>query len=246
MKKDLTKIGLTDNEADVYLAVLELGPCTAGPLVKKTELHRMNVYKALRHLEKLNLVSVFLRNNRQHFQSTNPESILTPLKERERLATQLIPQLNALKSKHDSKMGVQILYGVEGFWRNIQDVVKSAESTDKIIRIIGGAPDDDFYKAIETHYDSYKKLLKTTKVAKWLLSPRKESENFKKRFLKEVKKNRLKTMPGMHSPTYTRITPELVSIELYTEPLMIIQIKNKAVANGYLEQFELLWETIEE
>jgi len=241
VKKQLIHLGLSEYEAAVYMAVLELGPCSAGPLIKKTKLHRMNVYSALKNLEEMNLISIFLKNNRQQFQGTNPENILAPLKEREILAQQLIPQLNALKSKQDSEMGVQILYGVEGFWSNLQEIVKSAVKTDKIMRIIGGAPDSDFYKAIEPHYEEYKKVLKKSKVAKWLLSPREESENVKKKFKKEDKNNRLKTVPGMHSPTYTRITPEMVSIELYTTPLMIIQIKNRAVANSYLEQFNLLW-----
>lgn len=243
MKNQLTQLGLTEYEAAVYLAVLELGPCNAGPLVKQTKLHRMNVYSSLKKLEDLNLISVFMKNNRQQFQATNPDNILAPLKEQEILAKQLIPQLNALKSKQNKEMGVQILYGTEGFWLNIQEIAKSAGKTDKIMRIIGGAPDSEFYKAIEPHYSEYQKLLQKSKVAKWLLSPREESANFKEKFTKEDKKNRLKTAPGMRSPTYTRITPEMVSIELYTTPLMIIQIKNKAVASSYLEQFDLLWKS---
>ncbi len=47
---------------------------------------------------------------------------------------------------------------------------------------------------------------------------------------------------GLSSPTFTRITPEIVSIEIYgsKEPV-IIQMRNEAIAQAYVEKFSLLW-----
>jgi len=46
---------------------------------------------------------------------------------------------------------------------------------------------------------------------------------------------------GLSSPSYTRITEELTTIEIYATDVMIIQIFNPVVAAGYLEHFNLLW-----
>jgi hypothetical protein len=242
MLNSLLHLGLSKHEARIYLAVLKHGPCTAGPLVKETRLHRVFVYNALKSLKDQKLISMVVRNNRQNFQATNPESLLEPLREKARVAQLLIPELKGIMGRKDQAMGVRVLYGREGFWENLQEVIESAKKCDGIMRIIGGAPDTDFYKAIGPHYQAYKIKLKESKVAKWLLSPYYASSEFRAKFAKETTENRLKTLPaGLSSPTYTRITPEMVSIEIYTTPIFIIQIKNKAIASSYLEHFNLLW-----
>lgn len=242
MLKELIQLGLKEREAKVYLATLKKGPCTAGPLVKVSGFHRVVVYGALERLKELRLISVVIKNNRQYFQATNPDHLLSSIEEKQRLAKRIIPDLKQMQSRDNTEMGVKILYGQEGFWDNLRAVIESAARFDHIMRIIGGAPDTEFYRAIGERYLSYTAFLRVNKVAKWLLSPEKYSEEFQRKFAKETTKNKLKTLPmGLSSPTYTRITPEMVTIEIYSTPLMIIQIKNKAVAKGYLEHFDLLW-----
>ena len=46
---------------------------------------------------------------------------------------------------------------------------------------------------------------------------------------------------GLSSPTYTRITQEMVAIEMYKPQIVVIQIYNKIIAQAYLDSFELLW-----
>ena len=69
------------------------------------------------------------------------------------------------------------------------------------------------------------------------------SADFKKRFAADPL-NELRLLPkGLSSPTYTRITREMVSIEIYRPQLVVIQIRNTAIAEGYLDSFKLLWDT---
>ncbi len=242
LENQLIQLGLNQNEARVYLAILQIGLGTAGPIVEKTNLHRMIVYNALKRLKSLRLVSVVYKNNRQHFQSTNPENILRPIHEREEIAKNLIPALLEMQSKKEEEMEVRILYGKDGFWNNLKDIIESISQCGGEMRILGGAPANEFYKAIDKNYNAYKKLLKKYSVTKLLLSPAADSKEFKSKYSKEAVTNQLRTMPqGLSSPTYTRITEEMVSIEIYTEPLVVIQIKNRPVAESYLEHFNLLW-----
>ena len=46
----LVDAGLTNAEARVYLALLELGSTTAGPVIKKAGLHRGTTYQVLQRL----------------------------------------------------------------------------------------------------------------------------------------------------------------------------------------------------
>lgn len=47
LEKQLQKLGFSDNEAKVYLALLEIGFTTTGAVIKKTGLHRNIVYETL-------------------------------------------------------------------------------------------------------------------------------------------------------------------------------------------------------
>ncbi|HBU07012.1 MAG TPA: hypothetical protein DEB09_02920 [Candidatus Magasanikbacteria bacterium] len=239
----LEKIGLNTNEAKTYLELLKLGSTNVGPIVTNTKLHRQLVYEALERLEDKNLVSYVIKNNRKYFQAASPSILLKTLEDKEAQIRKILPNLVKLQIEAIDKIEVKTFYGQKGFFDNLKDVVSSASKTDGIMRIIGGAKDIDFYRVIGNLYKNYVKYLEDNRVSKYLISPADYSEEFKNKFAKE-KGNILKTMTvGLSSPTYTRITPEMVTIEIYTgsNDVTIIQIQNKAIAKGYLEHFELLW-----
>ena len=241
IKNDLETLGLSPNETKVYVSLLELGLTNVGPIVKKTKLHRMIVYESLDKLINQKLVSFVYKKNRKYFQASNPSTIIEIIKNKEELAKQIVPELLKLQKSGDEQLEVKILYGHEGFVSNLQTVVKIVSKYDKILRIVGGARGDYFYEIIGDWYKNYINFLTKHKVAKWQISPDSNSEAFKEKFAKE-KNTILKTMKhGLHSPTLTRITPEMVSIEIYAKETVIIQIYNKAVASSYFDYFNLLW-----
>ena len=113
---------------------------------------------------------------------------------------------------------------------------------NKTMCIIGGAKDSDFYDAVGDSYPKYLKLLKDKKISKYLVAPETFSKEFKAKFKKE-EKSYLRTLPkGLNAPTFTRITEEMVSIEIYKPSLVVIQIRNPIIAKSYLDSFWLLWE----
>ena len=58
IKEMLKETGLTDSEARIYLALLELGPSLAGKISRKTGIHRRNVYDITERLIKKGLIAV--------------------------------------------------------------------------------------------------------------------------------------------------------------------------------------------
>jgi sugar-specific transcriptional regulator TrmB len=237
----LQNLGLSKNESTVYVELLKLGSTNAGPIVSNTKLHRQLVYEALDKLVGKKLASFVIKNNRKHFQAASPSSILKLIEEKEEMAKQIIPELTRLQTESVDRIEVRTLHGQKGFFDNLKDVVASAKRTDKIMRIIGGGKDLDFYTVVGNRYQEYVDLLQKSKVKKYLIAPTSLSDEFKKKFAKEPG-NILKTMDwGLSAPTYTRVTQEMVAIEIYTTNVTIIQIHNKAIAKSYLEHFELLW-----
>ncbi len=241
--ENLISLGLSKNEASIYLALLENGLTQAGPLVKTTKLHRMLVYEALDRLSDAGLISIVHKKNIKLFQASDPSTFIEKSRQLHDLASALVPELRK-KQKNADTVTVRTLVGQEGFITNLQEVIESAaRQKNKTMAIIGGARDSDFYETIGDWYDSYLNLLRKHQVKKLLLAPESYSEIFNKKFAQEDA-TELCTLPhGLSSPTYTRITEEMVTIELYQPHITIIQIRNKAVARGYLDSFELLWKS---
>lgn len=239
----LLEIGLSKNEARTYLALLSLGKTQAGAIIKQTRLHRMLVYNALESLQVKGLVTVQVEKKVKLFQASNPEILEEKAQKITRLVSEAIPDLHRIQKSHGDTVSVTTLTGHAGLVTNLEQLISSAtKQKDRTIRIIGGAKDVDAYEAFGDWYPEYVKLLELSRVKKLLLAPADGAQVFRKKFLTE-KDTILKTLPhGLTSPTYTRITEEMVSIEMYKPQIIIIQIVNKVIARSYLDSFELLWQ----
>lgn len=243
--KTLLSLGFSDNEIRVYLVLLKSGLSQAGPIVKEAKLHRMLVYNALDTLVREGLAQVTRKKSIKLFSANDPQILIEKSRHLFEATQQIVPELHKLHQTSGSDIDIRTLVGVEGFQTNLQEVVESAaKQTNKEMCIIGGAKDVDFYDAIGDWYIPYTKLLDKKGVSKKLLAPSSFSSAFKKKFAAE-KGTELRTLPqGLSSPTYTRITKEIVSIEIYKPHIVIIQIRNRAIAQAYLDSFALLWKSI--
>lgn len=240
--KGLNNLGLSKNAGEIYVELTKLGSSQAGPLVQKTKLHRVLVYNAIEELIDRGLVAVTRKKNIKIFRALDP-ALLQQKADQIKKDTQLVVQeLRALHAADHQSIDVRTLIGHEGFITNLQDVVFSAsKQSDHTMRIIGGAKDTDFYRAVGNWYPDYLDALAADQIKKQLLAPTDYSNVFKKKFANEPR-TQLRTLPkGLSSPTYTRITDELVAIEIYEPEIVVIQIRNQAVAKAYRESFELLW-----
>lgn len=159
-QKLLEELGLNKNESAIYLALLPLGTSTAGPLVRNTKFHRQIVYQSLDRLKEIGLVTVALKQRRQHFQASSPRNLVTLVERKREAVEKLLPALLNLQAKSNDRLEVRVLNGQKGFFDNLQDIIESAARTDKTIRIIGGAKDTDFYEVLGDLYDDYLHLLK--------------------------------------------------------------------------------------
>src|SRR3989338_6757378 len=71
----LQRVGLTPGEAKIYLALLELGQSTTGPIVNKSKVSTSKTYKILERLENKGLVSHIIKRNIIHWSAANPKRI---------------------------------------------------------------------------------------------------------------------------------------------------------------------------
>ena len=109
--KILEEAGLTKNELTVYKALLQLGSTTAGPLTKKSGIHRSRVYESLNRLIEKGLVSYKIKANRKYFQAQNPEALVDFIEEKKQKIQSIVPELKAMQIFKPEKQEANVFEG---------------------------------------------------------------------------------------------------------------------------------------
>jgi hypothetical protein len=121
MLETLLKLGLTDKEARVYLAALELGEDTVQNIALKSEVKRATTYVILERLLGLGLVSTIERGKKSMFIAENPAELANVLEEQKRevdakrvYLDQAMTQLQAFYNANQQKPIVRYFEGADG------------------------------------------------------------------------------------------------------------------------------------
>ena len=86
----LEKTGLTEKEAQTYLANLEIGTTIASAIAKRSRLNRCTTYCVLDKLTQKGLVNQFTENDIKYYTAENPIRLITVLeKQRSELNIQI-------------------------------------------------------------------------------------------------------------------------------------------------------------
>ncbi len=93
MIKELEHIGMGKNEAAVYEALVEHGPCKAGLLVVKLDIHRNLIYQSLDKLVLKGFATKVMVKGVATFQITDPHSLLSSFRQQESILSVLVEQI---------------------------------------------------------------------------------------------------------------------------------------------------------
>ncbi len=222
-------LGLTNNEALVYKALLENGPSLAGLISRKTGLHRRTVYDVTEMLIKKGLIGYIIKNNRRLFEASSPTKLLEIIEEKEHLLNEALPEMIMHYEKTIEKQETNFYKGKAGLKTVFED-----QLNEKEILILGASP--LAYEVLQFYF-------------KWFDKRRKEKRvKVKIIFNKTEKKLNLplaeiRYLPQKYSsPLAVNIYGNKVAIILWSKenPFAIV-IKQKEIAEGYKKYFELMW-----
>jgi HTH-type transcriptional regulator, sugar sensing transcriptional regulator len=118
---ELKHLGLSDKEACVYLASLELGPASVQDISHKSKVNRATTYVMIESLSGRGLMSAFTKGKKKLYASESPERLMSiidhernVLDSRVAELNRIMPMLGALYNAEGVKPAVRYLEGVEG------------------------------------------------------------------------------------------------------------------------------------
>lgn len=226
----LEQLGLTKNEAKVYLALLELGPSLAGQISRKTGLHRRNIYDITERLIEKGLIGYILKNNRRLFEAVNPTKFKDILQEKQEQVNEALPHLSELYEKTKEKQETNFYKGIEGLKTIFQDQIGSAKNE---ILILGAS--NSAFEILPFYFKWYDKDRMRKKIKARIIASSK---------MKKIPLTEIRYLPQKYSnPLAINIWQNKVAIILWKNPPLAIVIKNSEIADSYKKYFEVMWRT---
>lgn len=114
LKQNLKQLGLEDKEAEVYLASLELGPANIQKITQKSGVKRSTVYEMIKSLKGKGLMAETTKGKRKLLVASEPEKLKRDITNKERLLSQILPDLNSISNISGLKPKITFYEGREG------------------------------------------------------------------------------------------------------------------------------------
>lgn len=131
IEKSLEQIGLTKNEIQVYLYLVNRGVATGNEIYVDNDLDKSSAYRALDNLEKLKLVYAIGQSRNQKFYADNGANLLKLQKEKEdeiaHVRLDIVDFVNNIEKNSKSaykKSNVEIFEGKEEYKRFMNERLK--------------------------------------------------------------------------------------------------------------------------
>ena len=236
----LYKIGLTEGEIQVYLALLQLGQTTTGKITHRAKIASSKVYEVLQRLMTKGLVSYVIKNGVRYYNATPPERLNDFLEEKKNSLSQaqkeierILPELKSKMLSIEEKNETVVYTGEQGPKIALKEALEAGKQKEELLGF--GTDEDPFLiyypYELERHFEEQKKYK-----VKWKML-------FSGGFKSPNPLAEIKYLPrGFTTPTRTFVYGNKVAIIDFHKPFTTIIIENKEVAESYRKHFYFLWE----
>ena len=243
----LKHLGLSENEAKVYMAMLELGPSVVVEISRKSQINRPTTYVQIESLKKKGLVSTQAKGKKQFFIAESPDKLellidneLKTVEDKKNELNTFLPELLNLFNTSGERPHVKFFEGKEGVLALQREFLKTDDapiygitSMDNVFEVF---PEfENTYIKKRVHKKIHSKTIYTSLKGPIL----KESDELSLRESKYVEPNKL---------------PLGVDITIFKDKVAIVALKgkisgtlieHKEIADSFRAIFELVWGKID-
>jgi len=237
----LKEYGLNTNEIKVYLYLVRNKELTAYKIAKGTRIHRSTCYDILERLIAKGFVSKIEKQNKSFYSANEASKILATIKEKESILNNLMPKLQQLEEKQETK--VKFLENPKAqheFDVKLSNLLKQGKLT--FFYMIGSGPvwsRPGQMLLIEKLVKEAKKLKFYKKIDyKGLWDAKFKDDEFVKLF-NPLGENRF--LKGIPTKATTIIVDNHIAFLYTTDEAGLIEIKNKLISEEMKAYFGHLW-----
>ena len=240
MLEELQELGLSKNEATIYLYLLQHPSSTTGPIIKETKIVNSRIYYALHTLIEKGLVSYTTQKDGKHFSASNPQQFIHLAQQNTQKATSIVPKLQKITIEEEQDNQTKVYEGYAGFktaFRQIIDQCKEGGTIDVISFTLSKHAEKNLRTFITNQNLRSAQKNITTRIL--------VGESTKKTLGRDREKEAntiVRYVPSeLVGPAAFDIIDDYVYIFLWGEKPYVYMIKNKAVAESFRKHFNFLW-----
>lgn len=238
LEKTLKNYGLTEKQAKIYLACLELGSTSVQKISQKAGLPRSTSYELLETLQQQGLVSTFQKKKVRYFSAEEPEKVVNLAKQKAESLEQSLPHLRALYGKAKIRPTVKFYQGKQQMKLVLDEILKEAKE------LLAFSSADDLFATLEYFPEFVKKRVKQkipTKVILRQSAKAKERQRLGPQELREVR-----IIPAdyeYHGLVF--IWDKKIAMFSFGKELVALIIESEELAKVQKAMFEVIWHSLE-
>jgi HTH-type transcriptional regulator, sugar sensing transcriptional regulator len=236
--RTLTDIGLSEKEARVYLALLELGEGTVSAIAQKAELKRAIIYVILQKLNKLGYISRVGQAKIERFTAVDPLQLFNSEQSKITNFKYMLPLLRSAYNKPSYKPKFNYFQGKDAILTVYAEISTYPKSffISSIDRLNTFVPEE--VKRWEKGYT----LETKNHQSMHLLTDTKADRSFATNIIKMNQLVRL--LPkGMMMNMDFAIYSNKVAITSIGDPLFIVVIESQPLSDSMIAIFNILWQS---
>ncbi len=245
----LEKIGLTQGEIKVYLALTKLGQVTVGPIGKESKVSKSKIYDILDKLIAKSLVGYITKEGTKYFTASEPHVLLDYIEKQEKElkitkqeVTDFIPQLLLQRSLHSSQKLAEIYEGFRSLKIIREELLYAMKRNDELMVL--GAP-----KIANEKWEAWFLAFHRKRVLRHI--PLRIIYNSNARLYGNIRQKmpltRVRYLPNkMVSPNWIDVFSDAVLfVFVLREPLAIV-IRDATLAQSFRLYFDMMWQVSRE
>lgn len=152
----LEEIGLSQNEAKIYEALLAIGVATVPAIALKTGVHKRNIYDIVPKMLKKGIIYQIADTRENRYGPVSPAKLADLIWEKDEKLKKILPDLSKQFRKTATNEAVYIYKGKEGFKNYLRDILAVGEDVF-FVGAKGGWFDKDMHPFIEDFLKQAKK-----------------------------------------------------------------------------------------
>ena len=237
----LINIGLSEKEAQVYMAAMSLGPSSVAGIASASGIKRTTVYSIFQELSRKGLMREEIKGWKAFYVAESPEKLETIVDQMREEVKKNMPEFTAMFNLHSSGAFIKYYEGIESVKGVYNGLLKEIKAHEDYL-VIGDTrqwldQDHEFFM------DFTRRRAKLNINIRILIQESEVAREHKK--MEKAFNETIKIMPPDSKLTTNMvIIPHKVVINQLTPPILAMVIENDSMVQMNRELFEIIWKSI--
>ncbi|MBS3162545.1 hypothetical protein J4467_01355 [Candidatus Woesearchaeota archaeon] len=230
----LVEFGLSENQARVYLEIIQSPGRSGSNISKSLSIDRSFVYDIINSLINKGLVSYVVNGKIKVFYPSDPENLIKEIDEKKIKALNLIEEIKKLQEKNKSENEVKVYEGKAG----LKAYVREFLDCDNFYTL-GGGGTLNILEVLKYDYPNYIKEFEQKKIKGSLITSEKNKKIMGSIYPKSSVK--IRNLEHLDSSVSFSIFNNKLAIYSAEEKPFVLIINNKEISSSLKNYFDHLW-----